>query len=113
MHAGLEFPSSSGEVADDHGKSERWIIDCDQRGAFRAGGYAARNDDGGRLGGEKLRVIFLIAEKTNIARRGSVQRGHSGQRQIEPAPDDVTIDPLGEPGKREGECQLSRKKEVR
>lgn len=50
-------------------------------------------------------MIFLIAEKADITRSGDVERGHASQRKIELAPDDVTIDPTGELGKREGECQ--------
>ena len=50
-------------------------------------------------------MIFLIAKKADITRSGDVERGHASQRKIELAPDDVTIDPTGELGKREGKCQ--------
>lgn len=65
-----------------------------------------RNNDGGSVGLEELAMIFLVAEKTDVVRTRRIKRGHASQRQVELAPDDVTIDPTGELGKRECKCQL-------
>ena len=73
-----------------------------------AAGHTARHDHRSGLGLQELTVVFLVAEKTHIARTGGIERGHAGERRIEPAPDDVSIDPTGELGKREGECQLGK-----
>ena len=64
-------------------------------------GFAPLHDHCASLGCKKLPVVFFVAKKADIARPRGIERSHAGVRRIEPAPDDVTIDPTGELGKRE------------
>ena len=93
-------------MADYRGESQRRVIDCHKSRILGAASHAARNDDGTGLSLQKLPVILFVAEKTYIPRSGRIERRHACIRRIEPAPDDVSIDPTGELGKREGDCQL-------
>ena len=105
MDAGNELAGGGGKMADHHREGERRVIHGNERSARRPAGFPARHDHRRRLGLHKLAVIFLVAQKADVTGPGRVEGGHPGDRQIEPAPDDVTIDPAGELGKREGECQ--------
>lgn len=105
VYTGNKGPHRDGEMPDHDGKRERGIVHCDQSGIFRPVRHATRHQNGCCFRKEELAVVFLVSEETHVMRSSGIERGHACQRQVEPAPDDVTIDPSGELGKCEGDGQ--------
>ena len=101
VDAGRKFSRSCRKVANDDRECQCWILDGDERAVRIPACFAALHDDRAGLGSEKLRVVFLVTEKAHIACFSGIEGCHSGIKRIELAPDDVTIDPTGELGKRE------------
>ena len=112
MDPGNESPRRGGEVADHDGKGKGGVIHRDQGGIFWPVGHSTRHQNGRSFRDEELAVVFLVSEETDVMRPSGIKRGHSRQRQVKPAPDDVAIDPSGELGKCEGDGQQGRGRKI-
>jgi hypothetical protein len=98
MNSRDKRPGDGGEVANHNRECQCGIVNGNESRGRRTRGDASRHEDDGGLGFEELIVVFFVAEETHIVRASRVERSHSGEclRRSELAPDDVTIDPLGE-----------------
>lgn len=67
-----------------------------------------RDDHRSRLGGEKLRQVFLVSKESDFPGACRVESGHAGKQRTRLTADDFTIDAVGEFRKTQAGCQSGR-----